>query len=505
MSRAERRYFKLYTSRHVLGGHSNYQLLFDAIAAMDTYDEAALLLKFKKHAFTKRFPITKRRLYEAILRSLDAFHAESSVDARLHRMLHHVELLYHRALYTDAQKILTSVRKLARSHDRQSVLLEVVAWDRRFMERTSYAGVNAAALDELNGHAEALRQEIQQIDALWHLKSTSFLTLYHQGHARDTDRLKELRALLLHPLLRPEAVLITAKAQFLHHHVHSVVDFARGDLSSCHAHLSANEKVLEEHADLFSDEPNLLLSVISNRAYVAHRLGRTQEAMKALAKVRLLPKQLRKAPDRDLSVKVFAMGYSLEMAFHAHLGEFEKATALIPAMEEGLNTFAEQLSPLRKAGLYYQAAYAHFGAGRIELALKWSHEQLNLPGLDETTETYCFGRMLNLLIHLEMGHKDLLPYTLRSMERYLKDRQRTYRFETVFLDFLRERIKAKDTDAERVALERFRAGVVPLSEDPLEQAVMDHLDPLAWVEAKLTGRSFAQLVQERAIDRATAA
>ena len=126
MSRAERRYFKLYTSRHVLGGHSNYQLLFDAIAAMDTYDEAALLLKFKKHAFTKRFPITKRRLYEAILRSLDAFHAESSVDARLHRMLHHVELLYHRALYTDAQKILTSVRKLARSHDRQSVLLEVL-------------------------------------------------------------------------------------------------------------------------------------------------------------------------------------------------------------------------------------------------------------------------------------------------------------------------------------------------------------------------------------------
>src|SRR5436190_8087617 len=96
MTRAEKRYFKLYTGRHVLEGQSNQQLLFDAIAAMDDYDESALLARFRHEAFTNRFAITKRRLYETILRSLGAFHAESSVDSRLSRLLHQVEILYKR-------------------------------------------------------------------------------------------------------------------------------------------------------------------------------------------------------------------------------------------------------------------------------------------------------------------------------------------------------------------------------------------------------------------------
>ena len=39
MSRAEKRYFKLHTSRHLVAGHSNHQALFDAIAAMPAYDD----------------------------------------------------------------------------------------------------------------------------------------------------------------------------------------------------------------------------------------------------------------------------------------------------------------------------------------------------------------------------------------------------------------------------------------------------------------------------------
>jgi hypothetical protein len=40
MTPAEKRYFKLYASRHVKWGKGNQQLLFDAIGAMEVYDEA---------------------------------------------------------------------------------------------------------------------------------------------------------------------------------------------------------------------------------------------------------------------------------------------------------------------------------------------------------------------------------------------------------------------------------------------------------------------------------
>ncbi|MEO7082131.1 MAG: hypothetical protein ABIY71_11410, partial [Flavobacteriales bacterium] len=141
MSRAEKRYFKLYTSRHLVAGHSNQQELFDAISAMVSYDVKALEKQFKGEAFMRRFSITKRRLYETVLESLDAFHSDSSMDDKLRRMLHHVEILNRRALYADAAKVLRAARTLARAHDKQALLLQVAEWERRGMERGNYAGI----------------------------------------------------------------------------------------------------------------------------------------------------------------------------------------------------------------------------------------------------------------------------------------------------------------------------------------------------------------------------
>lgn len=109
MSAAEKRYFKLHAAR--MGQDAGKQaMLFDAIAAMEHYDEEALLARFRNEAFARHFAIAKRRLYEAILHSLEAFHAESSVDARIHRLLHQVEILHRRALYADAQRVLLSAQ-----------------------------------------------------------------------------------------------------------------------------------------------------------------------------------------------------------------------------------------------------------------------------------------------------------------------------------------------------------------------------------------------------------
>ncbi len=159
MTGAEKRYFKLYCMRHVSAGQGIHAELFDAIAAMTEYDEPALRKVFAGSAFMRRFPITKRRLYEALLHSLDAFHAGSSVDDKLRRLMHHVELLFNKALYADAMKALHSAQLLARANDRQAILLQVMEWERRMMERANYSGIGE---NELNAHAEAVESVINE-------------------------------------------------------------------------------------------------------------------------------------------------------------------------------------------------------------------------------------------------------------------------------------------------------------------------------------------------------
>lgn len=505
MTRAEKRYFKLFTSRGPVEEPSSNHLLFDAIAAMEQYDEPALMRKFKDEAFTRRFAITKRRLYESILKSLDANHAESSVDARLHRLLHQVELLHQRALYEDSEKMLQSVRRLAEEHGRAPALLAAAEWERRLIECRNYAGVSEARLDDLLEVVSDARSSQADIDVLWDLKSRLLMMLYRDGQARDAETRAKVAAMLDHPLLREENQLTTPKARFYFHHLHGAAAFAIGDMETCHVHLARNLELLNKERRRFIDEPNLVLGVMSNLIYACIRSGRYAEASKLLKAFRLVPGQWNMPESDDLDLKLFSTTTSLELSIHSGLGEFSKALELAPVVERGLVKHAERLGPVRKAGLHYQMAYAAFGAGQHERALHWLNELLNQVRLDDSSDTVCFGRMLQLLALYEVGKLDLLAYTLRNTERFLRLRERKYRFEPLFLQLIRNLLKsAKGADRDK-HLDDFREALVQLMQDPLERSVLDHFDPIAWVEGKRSGTAYSEVVRARAMSVQNAA
>ena len=499
MTRAEKRYFKLFTGRGTASEPRSSHLLFDAIAAMPEYDEPALMRKFSGEPFTRRFSIAKRRLYESILRSLDANHAESSVDARLHRLLHQVELLHQRALYEDAEKMLQSVRRLAEEHDRAPALLAAAEWERRLIECRNYAGVSEDRLNELLEVVRGARSSQAEVDALWDLKSRLLMMLYRDGQARDAETRAKVMAMLDHPLLRDENELTTAKARFYFHHLRGAAAFAIGDMGTCHVHLARNLELLNKERSRFIDEPNLVLGVMSNLIYACIRTGRYAEASKLLKAFRLVPGQWNMPESDDLDLKLFSTTMSLELSIHSGSGEFNKALELAPVVERGLVKHAERLGPVRKAGLHYQMAYAAFGAGHHEKALHWLNELLNQVRLDDSSDTVCFGRMLQLLALYEVGKLDLLVYTLRNTERFLRLRERKYRFEPLLLTFIRDLTKARTEEARRSLMITFREELGTVLADPLEQPILDHFDPIAWVDSKLTGKGYDALVRDRAL------
>ncbi len=497
MTSMEKRYYKLHIGRKGPGGGQHE--LFDAIAAMEEYDEIALLERFKDQPFTRHFAITKRRLYESILRSLDAFHADRSVDARMHRILQQVDLLYQRALYDDAAKLLQSVRRLARQHDRQPILLAVLNWERRLMEQGNYGKAGIADVDRVAEEGRDVLAQQMELDTLWDLKSRVFLLLYREGRARDATAQKELSDLLQHPMLADKSPLRTARARFLRGHVRSAADFAMGDLAGCHAHLSANMELLRAERVRFADDPSLVIGVLSNLTYVCNRLGRYEEAAALLREFRTLPSTWEMPETEDLDLKLFISTNSLELSLLARTGEFERALELVRAIESGLQRHGGSMSAIRRAGFLYQVAFTYFGAGQADMALKWLQRLLNDVRMDESAEIVCFGRLLSLLAWMEAGRTDLLTYGLRNTERLLEARSRTFRFEPIYLDMIRNVLKAKTDAAVHDAIQQFHDLVSPLEHDPKEQAVFDLLDPLAWAESKLQGRPFAEMVKERAM------
>lgn len=115
-------------------------------------------------------------------------------------------------------------------------------------------------------------------------------------------------------------------------------------------------------------------------------------------------------PSPDLEMKLFVMGSSLELSVLSAKGEFGKAVKSIPPpWEVGLEQFGHfRASTVRRAELALQAAYVSLGAGEYDRALRWCNRLLNEKGIEAHTELHALGRMLNLMVLVELGKEELL-------------------------------------------------------------------------------------------------
>lgn len=485
LTRAEKRYFKLYTSRHVVGDHSNHQVLFDAVAKMREYDEAALLDKFKGEAFTRRFAIAKRRLYDMILKSLDAFHAESSIENRARRSLHQVEILFKKGLYKDSAKILKSIRRIAVERQMNTLLIDVKIWERRLMERTNYAELKEGEIEIAGAEMRGLLEKIGQQGLLWELKSELFRLMYKKGQARSQQNEDALNKLVQHEILKVEPE--SARGSYLFHHIHGAHAFATANIKGCQYHLESQLSILTSAKDQFSEEPHLILAALSNLIHVTQLLGDQAKVDVLLNRYQGLPTELKMDESEDLRLRVFATTASLEFSIGMQKGSFKDLVKDSAKYEEGIALYGEKLGAVRKAGLFYSLAFSHFAAGNTGTALKWCNRLLNAIHIDKSEDIICFGHLLNLLIHLESGHTQLLPYAIRSSERYLKTRKRVYRFESLFLEMVKALSKAKLPDQRESILKAFIDSARKLRSDSFESPVFEHLLPIYWALATLNG------------------
>ncbi|MDB4678454.1 hypothetical protein OAE93_01860, partial [bacterium] len=148
LSKAEKRYFKVYTSKQA-GDKNNHQILFDAVDKQSDYDESLLKRNLKNPSLVKSLPIAKTRLYDVILRALDAYHSNSSIDAQLKRTLHCAEILYKKGLYGQSQKLLDGAKKLAYKYDKHTSLLEIFMWEKLLVEKDNYENIGDEELEAM--------------------------------------------------------------------------------------------------------------------------------------------------------------------------------------------------------------------------------------------------------------------------------------------------------------------------------------------------------------------
>jgi hypothetical protein len=493
LNKTEKRYFKLYSSRHTIGEQNNYISLFDFIEKMELYNENEIFIAFKGESFLNRFSITKGRLYTNILKSLDSYYSTNSVDAQIYRSIHSADILFNKGLYIQAEKILSSVEKQTIKHGKNILLLEVKNKQKKLIEKELYSDLKKNQLNKLYEQESKIIKEISKYQELWNTKSLLFNEINQRGIIRSNEEINILKK-MISKIKSIEIKDSSSKIKYLFHHIHSAYYFAINDLEECYKHITNSKIIIEKDSHLFDDTPNTYFSIITNLIYIATKLKKYKEGAQYLKELKAIPESKHYNSTTDLDIKYFSSIYSLELFLKIEQSDFETAEKLIPEIEAAYVKYGDQINGIRKAYIDFKIAIVYLSLEKYDEALLWISKILNLSGLDKKQDIYCFAQIINLILHFELNNLRFLPYALNSTKRYLKDRNRMYKFEELFLKVIG---KISKTDLNKFDIEEiltpFGKELFELKKDHFEQIVFDYFDFATWVKSKVEGKSFREL------------
>lgn len=483
LTQNEKRYFKIYASRHTIGDENKYIKLFEAIDRLNNYDEVKLKTKIKNESFAGHLAASKNYLYNLILECLDIYHKDSSIDRQISKYINIARVLSEKKLDAQSIKVIEKTKKLSEEYNRfensiaLSLLQKNIGFDRDTIsseELTIYYQNVFSALNKLIAKIEfnKIRDEllIQRrrkgpIKTKEELVQLNFF--YNKPYFRDTLRINSFDANVYYLLAKIEYSRILNDKKMGRSYTRKLIS------------------IFDLHINRITDNINLYIYVLN--VFIVERLymNNRDEANDILEKLLSIPSLIgEKAVTNDVRVKIFEVYYTCVTDIALKFKDYENAIPHIEKAEKGLKKFQNQMTPSFNLVMKSNIAYIYFGAGNYKQSLKWSNGVINSP--QQYREDVFHGmRILYLLTHFELGNELILPSLIKSTYRYLYMRKRVYQFESIFLKYLRLFLRTETKNEQILLLTRFRAELVPLLDNKLENVIFNEIDIIGWIDKKI--------------------
>ncbi len=487
LNKSEKRYFKLYSS--LQKGNKTYLRIFDLIDKMKEYDEGILKVKFKKEKFSKHLPFTKRYLYNNIIKSLLAFNNEKSVENNLIEELKKIKLLYNRSLFKQAGIALAKAKTLARKYERDYIYFELVRMEIQALKRSRY-GINIE--DSVFEEEKFIVEKIQRLYSYSKLYVNAANLRLRHGFLRAGGSYEILENTLKNELSDINKNL-SVKEKY--HHLSSFVRISslKGDTQTMLSYAKDVLQLIEQNPEPFEDDNSLqLIQAYMDIFYPMLKLNRFKEYEYYLQRL----KSIKPKSEVD-EVNIFINICFSEIVKFLAKAQYKEGIKFIKYVEEGLEKYRGKIHRDEESALFYNISRIYIGAAEYEKALEYSNRVLSYQLTEIRPDIYCYAKILNLIIHYELGNDELLGYLIRSVYKLLKRREKLYRLESLLLGFLRKLPAMETNDDFMDTLVLFRKEMLLINEDPFEKNAFIYFDFISWVESKIQNRSFEDIIKSK--------
>ena len=331
---AEKGYFKKHSTINT-PSEKNYLLLFDSIEEQKEYNEKMLRDKFKSKKFSRQFPVIKSYLYGRVLTALDSYH-DSEYETVRH-YLHQTEILYEKGLYKQSLKIINKAKKISLRFELHIFLPEIMLWEHTIASQKLDFKKRIQILKE---HEEELLL-LENARTFQLLSAQIALFVQKYGEEKKAKSLREIKRIMMHPVLRDVSNARSTAAQIKFYYLHMAYCYLKEKYSEAY-------NFLEKEYALFHESPEKIhlyfqsyISCLYRLVNICLKLKNYTAFEKYLA---VIKNAALLAKNRSYKARLFH-GYSNFLTDYIILsGQFHKASKMIPEIINDFNKYESELN-----------------------------------------------------------------------------------------------------------------------------------------------------------------
>ena len=491
---SEKRYFKLQSSLQT--GDKAYINLFDTICSQEKFDDDELKKLLRKDAVLNYLPKAKHKLYELVLKTLRNFHTDASVSVEIKNSLLDLELLNKKGLFKQCKKLIRNIKKVIYEYEKYELLPYVLIWERYVLNENS----EFEEQEEIIKEAESNLLVLENINEYTWLNAQMGLLGKKVGALRTKNDFREIEIFIKNPVMASEKMARSYRAKQFYYSIYCMYYFFKRDMANALIYAEKRIHLFETNPDELNHTKSQYIRAMFNRSVIQYHLLNTnytdklnRDFISSLKKLKTIQTE-----SKLDEVFIFRMTGVVELAFRNHRGDFETGMLTVKKVIEGIDRFKNELSEYHLMILYRDIANIYFGLKKYKEAMKYLYMLLNQEQKSFGQDVYCFAKLLNLIIHFEMGNEAFLIKNIQSTYQFLLKKKRLYKFESAVLGFLKKIATGFIEKTELIAAFReLRTKLVKLEKDPFEKNAMEHLDMISWLTSKIENRSFAEVVREK--------
>lgn len=500
LEKSEKRYFKLQMKKSDSNLQQNMVLLFDAIDKQKTYNEKKIKQKFAGKTFIKRLTVTKTRLYNAILKSLEAYYSSSHSDSNLTGIVEQVEILFEKGLFKQAQNLLFTIKKKALEENHFLVLQKIL--------KTERAHFNKLVIDNETENKSNRDLNLKIIEQ--HKNLLDFNKIWIKFHyelinsavpAGGTEIVEKVLNKYEQNLLLNDKQSLSIGAEVQKVSLNSFIASLNGELKKCLNYRMQLVNILEENPHLISNNTKAYINQLNNVIYSQYHSKLYNETLSSVLKLENLKNKSNLKLNNKKLLYINVRVYIARITIYRTTNNIALSIDYLKPLLRFYKEHSYLMELRNQVSFLINIALVRFFSADYNKATDACNDILGFDIKNHFLENYLVSNTILIISYFELKIDNLFESVCKSTYRFLTDKKEAYGIVLLIVKYLKSINNIIDKPDIMEKWKVFKKDVLKVTKQNKKyKNFVEEIKLIEYIDSKISKESMFKVIESNKIE-----